>query len=71
MFGTNIGTIATDTTIADKVLWMYDDNSEHAHRISLEASAMGGATDTSPSGKSFIQADTAAHKVVTNTSTTA
>jgi hypothetical protein len=71
MFGTAIGTKATDTDIADKILWMYDDNSEHAHRIELQATAMGGTTNDTPSGKGFVVQNSATHKVVNNTSSTA
>jgi hypothetical protein len=35
MMGTNLGVApVTSTAITNNILWLYDDNSEHAHRIS-------------------------------------
>lgn len=67
MMATAIGTIAADGSITNTTLWMYDDNSEHAHRIVYEGAGIGNAA----TGKTFCTKTGLTHKVTTNTSTTA
>lgn len=48
--GTNIGTAGATGAVTNSILWMYDENAEHAHRIEFEANAIAkGNADNSAS----------------------